>query len=225
MRKDGVKPKHAIFRKSSQPPKGMHINHDDLVGLATGPPGQGEAVLKSHDREIVSYKRNVQNNKQMLSSLRRRARDRQVEPYRVPESANRINARWTNEELLLAVQGKQNTVDSIWSTNISAVSGIRKFGKNFAAIASILGTKTESHVRTFFVNYKRRYNLDDVLREYVEEFGPSTTEEGEDNESKDDVNGVVDVKDDSSPKTSLPNSPRSKSPATGSKMNGSANTK
>ena len=82
MRKDGVKPKHAIFRKSSQPPKGMHINHDDLVGLATGPPGQGEAVLKSHDREIVSFKRNVQNNKQMLSSLRRRARDRQVEPYR-----------------------------------------------------------------------------------------------------------------------------------------------
>ena len=82
MRKDGVKPKGAIFRKSSQPPKGMHINHDDLVGLATGPPGQGEAVLKSHDREIVSFKRNVQNNKQMLSSLRRRARDRQVEPYR-----------------------------------------------------------------------------------------------------------------------------------------------
>jgi len=127
-----------------------------------------------------------------------------VEPYRVPESANRINARWTNEELLLAVQG------------------IRKFGKNFAAIASILGTKTESHVRTFFVNYKRRYNLDDVLREYVEEFGPTTTEEGEDNESKDDVNGVVDMKDDNSPKTSLPNSPRSKSPAAGSKMNGSA---
>ena len=85
MRKDGVKPKHAIFRKSSQPPKGMHINHDDLVGLATGPPGQGEAVLKSHDREIVSYKRHVQNNKQMLSSLRRRARTAEVEPYRYVE--------------------------------------------------------------------------------------------------------------------------------------------
>jgi len=204
MRKDGVKPKHAIFRKSSQPPKGMHINHDDLVGLATGPPGQGEAVLKSHDREIVSYKRHVQNNKQMLSSLRRRARTAEVEPYRVPESANRINARWTNEELLLAVQG------------------IRKFGKNFAAIASILGTKTESHVRTFFVNYKRRYNLDEVLKEYVEEFGPTNGEEGEEHDHKDDVNGVIDIKDsDNSPKTSLPNSPRSKSPATGSKMNGS----
>lgn len=80
---------------------------DDLVGLATGPAGQGEALLRAQDREIVSHKRLVQNNKQMLSSLRmRRARDKDFEPYRVPESVNRINARWTNEELLLAVQGK-----------------------------------------------------------------------------------------------------------------------
>ena len=83
MRKDGVKPKHAIFRNSSQPPKGMHINHDDLVALATGPPGQGEGLLRALDREIVSYKRLVQNNKQMLSSLRRKARERDVEPYRL----------------------------------------------------------------------------------------------------------------------------------------------
>ena len=40
------------------------------------------------------------------------------------------------------------------------LQGIRKFGKNFSAIASILGTKTESHVRSFFVNYRRRYDLD-----------------------------------------------------------------
>ena len=84
----------------------MHVSIlDDLVGLATGPAGQGEALLRAQDREIVSHKRLVQNNKQMLSSLRRRARDRDSEPYRVTESANRINARWTNEELLLAVQG------------------------------------------------------------------------------------------------------------------------
>lgn len=206
MRKDGVKPKHAIFRNSSQPPKGMHINHDDLVALATGPPGQGEGLLRALDREIVSYKRLVQNNKQMLSSLRRKARERDsVEPYRVPEPANRINARWTNEELLLAVQG------------------IRKFGKNFSAIASILGTKTESHVRSFFVNYKRRYNLDTAYKEYEAEYGPTDSgdiEEGPD-ASKDDTNGMMDIKEstESSPKCSLPNSPRSKSPA--SKVNGS----
>jgi len=137
-----------------------------------------------------------------MSSLRARARVRDFEPYRVPESANRINARWTNEELLLAVQG------------------VRKFGKNFATIASILGTKTESHVRSFFVNYKRRYNLDVAYKEYEAEFGPTDSGENDENHDKDETNGV-DAKDDTSPKTSLPNSPRSKSPATG-KVNGSS---
>ena len=100
-------------------------------------------------------------------------------------------------------------------------TGVRKFGKNFAVIASILGTKTESHVRSFFVNYKRRYNLDVAYKEYEAEFGPTDSGESEDNpENKEEVNGV-DMKDVDSPKTSLPNSPRSKSPATGTKVNGS----
>ena len=115
MMKDGSKPKHAIFKNSTQPPKGMHINHDDLVALATGPPGQGEGLLRALDREIVSYKRLVQNNKQMLSSLRRKGRERDADPYRVPEPANRINARWTNEELLLAVQGCLKIIRVIYS--------------------------------------------------------------------------------------------------------------
>ena len=37
----------------------MYINHDDLVSLATGPSSQGEQLLKSMDREVVSYKRTV----------------------------------------------------------------------------------------------------------------------------------------------------------------------
>ena len=65
------------------------------------------------------------------------------------------------------------------------------------------------------MNYKRRYNLDVALKEYEAEFGP-TTESGD---SED-----VDMKEENgdnndSPKTSLPNSPRSRSPAT--KVNGS----
>merc|ERR1712013_146609 len=199
-RKDGVKQKHSVFRNSSQPPKGMYINHDDLVTLATGPSGQGEAILQGLDREIVSHKRIVQNNKQLLSSLRRKARDRDLAPYRVlPDPASRINARWTNEELLLAVQG------------------IRKFGKNFSAIASILGTKTESHVRSFFVNYRRRYDLDLAYKEYEAEFGPSEQGDGGD---KDEAEVLLDNGKDTNSKSSQPSSPaRSRSPATNT-MNG-----
>lgn len=37
------------------------------------------------------------------------------------------------------------------------------------AIAESIGTKTVAQVRTFFVNYRRRYNLDNVLKEYESE--------------------------------------------------------
>lgn len=50
-----------------------------------------------------------------------------------------------------------------------AVEGVRQFGKDFQAIASAIGTKTEAQVRTFFVNYRRRYNLDNQLRLYEED--------------------------------------------------------
>merc|ERR1712109_445154 len=162
-RKDGSKAGgtqkyNALLKNSGKPPKGMYINHDDLVSLATGPSSQGEQLLKSMDREVVSYKRTVQNNKQILSSLTRRNIDRSIDPYRIPDASSKINAKWTQEEQLLGVQG------------------VRKFGKNFATIAEVIGTKTESHVRSFFVNYRRRYNLDNALKEYEAEYGPSGIE-------------------------------------------------
>lgn len=60
----------------------VHLYCYKPIVLLVGPAGQGEALLRGLDREIVSYKRLVQNNKQMLSSLRRRGRDRDAEPYR-----------------------------------------------------------------------------------------------------------------------------------------------
>ena len=57
-----------------------------------------------------------------------------LEDIKPNETGYRISARWNNEELLLAVQG------------------VRKFGKDFQAIADLIGTKTETQIRTFFVN-------------------------------------------------------------------------
>lgn len=50
---------------------------------------------------------------------------------------------------------------------------MRKYGKDFKAIAEVIGNKTEAHVRSFFVNFRRRYNLDEVLGEYEAEHGKS----------------------------------------------------
>ncbi|GBP90144.1 REST corepressor 3 [Eumeta japonica] len=147
-------------------PRGIYINHDDLVAMATGPqPGdgalpaqsgllnQGEAMLKAMDREIISLKRQVQQNKQQLSALKRKVGDTSVEDLRPGEPPAKINSRWTNDELLMAV------------------TAVRKYGKDFQAIAETLGTKTEAHVRNFFVSYRRRYNLDAVVREHEAERG------------------------------------------------------
>jgi REST corepressor 1 len=56
-------------------------------------------------------------------------------------------------------------------------TGIRKYGKDFRAIAEVIGTKTEAHLRSYFVNYRRRFNLDTVLKEYEAEHGPVAEEE------------------------------------------------
>ena len=63
-------------------------------------------------------------------------------------------------------------------------TGIRKFGKNFKVIAEIIGTKTESHVRSFFVNYRRKYNLDAALKDYEAEHGPTPAEDNDNEGSK-----------------------------------------
>lgn len=60
---------------------------------------------------------------------------------------NRSN-RWNNEEFNLAIVG------------------IRLYGKQYGTIAEIIGSKTEAHVRTFFVNYRKKYNLDELVKEY-----------------------------------------------------------
>ncbi|XP_073828070.1 REST corepressor isoform X2 [Musca autumnalis] len=89
----------------------------------------------------------VQLNKQNISALKRKNSDN-LDDIRPTENANRINARWTNDEILLAI------------------SGIRKYGKDFQAIAETLGTKTEAHVRIFYTNNRRRYNLDQLIKKH-----------------------------------------------------------
>ncbi|XP_011294962.2 REST corepressor isoform X2 [Musca domestica] len=92
----------------------------------------------------------VQLNKQNISALKRKNSDN-LDDIRPTENANRINARWTNDEILLAI------------------NGVRKYGKDFQVIAETLGTKTEALVRTFYLNNRRRYNLDQLIKKHEAE--------------------------------------------------------
>ena len=37
----------------------MYLSRDDLITIATGPTGQGDALIKMVESELVSYKRQV----------------------------------------------------------------------------------------------------------------------------------------------------------------------
>ncbi|XP_048517599.1 REST corepressor 1 isoform X1 [Dendroctonus ponderosae] len=148
-------------RARGKPPKGMHINHDDLATMASG--NAGTLLLRRMERELDSLQRQIQQNKQTVSSLKRKHADT-VDELRPSDEKQRNNPRWSNEELMLAVQG------------------FRKYGKDYKAIAEMMGNKTEQYVRTFFANYRKKYNLDQLIKDWERSNGHSPEDAAEDND-------------------------------------------
>lgn len=73
-----------------------------------------------------------------------------------------------------------------FDVNVNLFTGVRKYGKDFQAISEVIGNKTEAHVRSFFVNFRKRYNLDEVLAEYEAEHGKSDSSDKLENDEKED---------------------------------------
>ncbi|KAG5684113.1 hypothetical protein PVAND_013358 [Polypedilum vanderplanki] len=141
-----------------KPPKGMYINHDDVLKLAAQDLNESVTprkqpvphkfdLLAETDREINVLYSQIQANKQKISSVK--AENESFRESRLPEeiAMSRVNIRWTKDELSLAILG------------------FRKFGQNFKAISEVISTKTESHVRKFFTKYRKSRDLDTVCQE------------------------------------------------------------
>ncbi|KAI7804416.1 putative REST corepressor 3 [Triplophysa rosa] len=148
--------RHHSQRSKCRPPKGMYLTQEDVVAISCSS-SAANSVLRQLDMELVSLKRQVQNAKQLNSGLKQKIEDG-INEYRLSECTQKVNARWTTDEQLLAVQG------------------VRKYGKDFQAIADVIGNKTVGQVKNFFVNYRRRFNLDEVLQEWEAEQGSANGE-------------------------------------------------
>ncbi|KAA0712550.1 REST corepressor 3 [Triplophysa tibetana] len=148
--------RHHSQRSKCRPPKGMYLTQEDVVAISCSS-SAANSVLRQLDMELVSLKRQVQNAKQLNSGLKQKIEDG-VNEYRLSECTQKVNARWTTDEQLLAVQG------------------VRKYGKDFQAIADVIGNKTVGQTKNFFVNYRRRFNLDEVLQEWEAEQGSANGE-------------------------------------------------
>ncbi|KAM9294312.1 REST corepressor 1 [Gastrophryne carolinensis] len=138
-------------RAKRKPPKGMFLSQEDVSAISANA-NAATNMLKHLDMELVSIKRQIQNIKQINSGLKEKLQGG-VEEYRVQEVPQKFNARWTTEEQLLAVQA------------------IRKYGRDFQAISDVIGNKSVVQVKNFFVNYRRRFNIDQVLQEWEAEHG------------------------------------------------------
>lgn len=135
-------------RLKKRPPRGMFLQHQDILALLSSPQG----LLKQLDTQLVSIKRQIQTIKQSNSSIKEKIGSG-VQEFRQPEVTQKFNNRWTTEEQLLAVQA------------------IRKYGRDFQAISDVIGNKSVVQVKNFLVNYRRRFNLDEVLQEWEAEHG------------------------------------------------------
>ncbi|KAG9481865.1 REST corepressor 1 isoform X1 [Eleutherodactylus coqui] len=144
-------PSQAKNRAKRKPPKGMFLSQEDVAAVSANA-NAATTLLRQLDMELVSIKRQIQNIKQTNSALKEKLQGG-VEEFRIPEVAQKFNARWTTEEQLLAVQA------------------IRKYGRDFQAISDVIGNKSVVQVKNFFVNYRRRFNIDQVLQEWEAEHG------------------------------------------------------
>lgn len=138
-----------------------------------------DELHKISDSEVDANgpKKEVQNIKQTNSNLRG-ILNGGINDLRPQELNIKLNSRWTTDEQLLAVQA------------------FRKYGKDFEAIAEVLANKTPSQVKTFFIGYRRRYNLDEVVQEWEAEQGVNSSAACSDSTSKSTASSQISSEDD-----------------------------
>ena len=58
-----------LLKNKHKPPRGMFLNREGLVAIATGPVSQGDIILKQHQVELVGLKRQVKRASVALLKL------------------------------------------------------------------------------------------------------------------------------------------------------------
>ncbi|XP_056365924.1 REST corepressor 2-like [Oenanthe melanoleuca] len=136
---------HPPARQRRRPPRGMRLSREDVAEV-TANPDLGARALRQLDCQLVALKRQVQRIKQINSGLRQ-ALDGGLEGLRPPEGSSKFSSRWTTDEQLLVVQA------------------LRRYGRDFPAVAAVLGNKTAAQVRSFVLGPRRRPGLERLLQE------------------------------------------------------------
>jgi hypothetical protein len=159
-------PSKSSIKKIKRPPKNMALDLDSLIAMnsydnnSISNTDQNEIIdpIDKLEEDISQELSIIQAHNQAISLLTNQSHDG-IETMSIPfltssSSPFRINnlnsiiptLTWSTEEILLAIQA------------------FGKYGKDFDAVARIIGpTKTIADVETFFLECRERYQLDMVI--------------------------------------------------------------
>lgn len=139
------------FQKSlRKPPKGIYLNYEELVNLAEF---DHNITFEMLDKRLNSLKKEVQENKQYISSLL----------IEFTEDENKPNTIEVDPDLLKIETDSYPTPE--WNSHEIALvlQAFNKYGADFEAISQVMGTKSENSIRSFYQYHKDHYNLDKLI--------------------------------------------------------------
>lgn len=82
---------------------------------------------------------------------------------------------------------------------VQSRAAIRKYGRDLQAISDVIGNKSVVQVKNFLVNYRRRFNLDEVLQEWEAEHGVEAGQGGGAEEEEEKMEDKMEEKMEVSP--------------------------
>lgn len=159
-------PSKSSIKKIKRPPKNMALDLNSLIPMnaydnsPTSNTDANEVVdpLEKLEEEIRQELAVIQAHNQAIDQLTTQCRDG-MEPMRIPFLTSSSSPFMINNS-------NSVTPTSTWSTEeiLLAIQAFGKYGKDFEAVARIIGsTKTVADVETFFLECRERYQLDMVI--------------------------------------------------------------
>ncbi|CAF0948847.1 unnamed protein product [Adineta ricciae] len=157
-------PSKSTFRKIKRPPKNMSLDLDSLIAMNSY---DNMSISNSDVNEILDPIDKLEEDiHRELETIQKYNQSIEILTNQTDNQRESMIAPPVTPPATLITDNADITPTSTWSTDetLLAIQGFGKYGKDFDAVARIVGpTKTVADVESFFLEYRERYQLDSVI--------------------------------------------------------------